>query len=70
MIRGNSEIWDLVGYDPVCTNVRTMTDVLRSSGYPEQVATLAFSLWRMVRDETYDRLEKPHDVRALQEAEL
>lgn len=67
--REDDHIWELVSYDPVCNNVRAVGDALAGNNFPVDIITQARTLWRMVVNDTYDRLEKPYDVRVLQETE-
>lgn len=65
MTRDDSELWELVDYDPVCQLLLTVRDALTGS-YPHYIADAAVRLREMVLSETYDRLARREGSYGLQ----
>jgi len=57
MRRDNKDIWDLVGYDPVCTELARLHQVIARE-YPHFLGLAVGKVAQMLREETYDRLSK------------
>lgn len=57
MDRTKLDIWELVNYDPVCLQAERLRDLVVDH-YPSEIGRLAVELYRRVRGETYDRLNR------------
>lgn len=55
--RTKTDIWGLVDYDPVCGQAERLRDLVVDH-YPSEIARMAAELYRRIRGETYDRLNR------------
>lgn len=55
MARDNKDIWDLVDFDPVCTQMSVLYRVI-ATGYPHFLGAAVCRVLELLRSETYDRI--------------